>query len=446
MQDSKDAIKCEKLMRGAQEITACANNKVALPKFPHLPWRNGVKGRKLEQAMAKPISPTQDRFMSHSAETWYVRFPDGRVIRAANTIVLRRHLDAGRIPVTSSVRRSNEEEWTKLEWTAEFADLIAKSGQNNGVKKTALHKRKKKKRAVVATGKPTRAGARLDPRRFKVVGSRAILREMLAALDSTLLPRKLSAMVYAGFALGVVAALSWLSWPDLGAFQIVIPWILGFAGVVVVAGLSSVLTQMTFLELSELRPARLREGVMGATGRTVRLLLTLLLGLGIVVLLFAGLRWATVWLMSSNEAAGPLAHEAVANALTVVRLVLEFALWPLFVAAFLLSPILIVEECSINRAVRIWWTMIRQHFRALLAYEIIAMAVAAALALPFAVPLLLSNALVVDDRLALAAGVTRLALWGCLLALPAAYFIVANVFIYLNVRYESGSGRVAANS
>ena len=61
--------------------------------------------------------------MSEASDHWYVRFPDGRVVRAANTTVVRQQVTLGKIPPNSSVRRSPEDEWTALEWTREFADL-----------------------------------------------------------------------------------------------------------------------------------------------------------------------------------------------------------------------------------------------------------------------------------------------------------------------------------
>ncbi len=62
--------------------------------------------------------------MSEVSDAWFVRFPDGRVVRAANTTVVRQQLTSGKIPRTSSVRRSPDEAWTALEWTREFADLL----------------------------------------------------------------------------------------------------------------------------------------------------------------------------------------------------------------------------------------------------------------------------------------------------------------------------------
>src|SRR5262249_22489798 len=160
-------------------------------------------------------------------------------------------------------------------------------------------------------------------------GSRGILREMLAALDSTLLPKKLAAAGYAGLGFGALAALSRVPWPDLGAFQVVIPWALGLAALLVFAFLSGVLARMTFIELPELRRARKREGVQGAAGRTVRLLGALAFGVGGVVLVLALLRWATAWLVAPVDWPWPLARAIAADVLTVLSLVLEFVLGPL---------------------------------------------------------------------------------------------------------------------
>jgi len=389
--------------------------------------------------MPSPNPPPRDRFLGPSGDVWYVRFPDGRVLRAANTGALRKQLHSGRIPSTSTVRRSPDQEWVTLEWTEELADLVKKPAAGNGAGKPAARKR----RRVVQTGKPISASGRLDPRRLNLVGSRGILREMLAALDGTLLPKKLAAAGYAGLAFGALAALSRVPWPDLGAFQAVIPWVLGIVALFVFAFLSGVLTRMTFIELSELRPAQKREGVQGAAGRTVRLLGALAFGVGGVVVFLALLRWATAWLVAPVDWPWPLARAVTAEVLTVLNLVLEFVLGPLCGLALLLAPILVVEECSVFQALRTWRGLLRQHFRSVLAYEVIAAAVAAAITLPFALPLLLGGSFVPE---AAAASVTRAALWGFLLALPAAYLIVANVFIYLNVRYETVSEQAAAVS
>src|SRR3712207_1212650 len=62
--------------------------------------------------------------MSELATVPAGRLPDGRVLRVASTAALRRDVESGQVPVTSTVRRSPEEEWMPLEWTREFADLV----------------------------------------------------------------------------------------------------------------------------------------------------------------------------------------------------------------------------------------------------------------------------------------------------------------------------------
>jgi hypothetical protein len=61
--------------------------------------------------------------MSQASDHWFVRLPNGHVLRAANTTIVRQQVGLGKIPPESAVRRLPDEEWTALEWTREFADL-----------------------------------------------------------------------------------------------------------------------------------------------------------------------------------------------------------------------------------------------------------------------------------------------------------------------------------
>src|SRR5262249_50268436 len=93
--------------------------------------------------MPDPNPPTRGRLLRPSGDAWYVRFPAGRVARAANTNTLRKQLRSGRIPYTSTVRRSPEDEWVVLEWTEEFADLVKKHPAGNGASKPVTRKRRR---------------------------------------------------------------------------------------------------------------------------------------------------------------------------------------------------------------------------------------------------------------------------------------------------------------
>src|SRR5271167_887977 len=70
--------------------------------------------------------------MAISAVTWYVRFPDGRVVLAKSTQAVRYHIERGRIPANSRVRRSPEETWQNIDAAPEFADLLEQPAPADG--------------------------------------------------------------------------------------------------------------------------------------------------------------------------------------------------------------------------------------------------------------------------------------------------------------------------
>ena len=97
--------------------------------------------------------------MGEASEPWYVRFPNGRVIRARSTKSLRHHLKSGRIPADARVRRSPSEEWVALEWTAEFVDILPRiavprspaNGPAAAPVTTAVNKRQRPDAKVLAS-------------------------------------------------------------------------------------------------------------------------------------------------------------------------------------------------------------------------------------------------------------------------------------------------------
>src|SRR5262249_60664441 len=120
--------------------------------------------------------------MSQAVDTWYVRLPDGRVLRAASTEVVRRHIDSGRIPATSRVRRSPNEEWAAIDWTEEFADVVRHRAAEDAATDSTANATPVTARAIF---KPEIA-RRYDPRRIKTIGLRGLMEELIAALDNTL--------------------------------------------------------------------------------------------------------------------------------------------------------------------------------------------------------------------------------------------------------------------
>jgi hypothetical protein len=376
--------------------------------------------------------------VSVPSDTWYVRLPDGRVLRAASTSVVRQHLDAGRIPSDSRVRRSPHEEWIALDWTDEFADLLRQ------------HREARSERAGSSAPQPAPAkpvlrshvAARYDPARIQTVGLRALAEELIAALDNTLARSKLitaglfsvfSALVWAVF--GNINPPEKLPWSVLpGALALLFVFLGAIAANVI-------LTQMTYLELSRLRPAAWTEARVGLVGFARRLFVAFLLAGGSVVAAIVFLhRWN---LHDFAGAAGGYFHlppTFVAEILSIVSLLLEVVLWAVLPFTFLLGPVVVVEESSVLGSLAQWWWLVRSHLGRLFLYESTAVMGGIAM-LVFAFPLELVVWLHRGEwgNVQTATGIGLCLLTGLAAAPLIAYLAVAQVFIYLNVRYEPAS-------
>jgi hypothetical protein len=370
--------------------------------------------------------------MSTISDSWYVRFPDGRVLRADSTAAVRQYLGSGRIPAESSVRRSPDEEWVSLEWSEEFADVLKarrsqpESGRRSTTRSTSTH-------------------ARLDPDRLRTLGVQGGLKELLAALDCALAPRKVWIGLIAGLIGGLFAALGHLPpipWERLGGP--LVGWTAAVAGCVLVGCIAAVLlTQLTYVELSRLRPARWEEGRVGLGGSTFRLLFALLPVVGGAVGLLLLLQWLPGWLMNEDRASWGVAREVGATAAAVLAQLLAVAIWPLIGFSLLLAPLLVVEDCSVGSAWRQWRALLRPHGGRALLCEMLALTVALAFCLPLALPWLTLAAFDPgpSNTAHLAVAWTRHLLLGLAVGLLFVYLVVANVFIYLHLRYETSSGR-----
>jgi hypothetical protein len=358
---------------------------------------------------------------------WFVRLPDGTVLRAASTQALRQQLGAGRIPAASMVRRSPDEEWVTLAWTREFADLVEDQ-----------HRAGELGQPAGTAGEPAPVSSRLDPHRLRTVGVRGAVEELLAALDSTLVRTKLLVGSLAGLLLGCCLALHHLGLLDgtLGGW----PMARLAAGVLLGLGAATaaaILTRLTFVEVSRLRPARLREGLAGAGALTCRIILGQIIVVGSVVVVLLLLSRVPVWVPLEAESAPPLAA-LLGNGLAVVASQgLAVALWPLFGLSLLLGPILAVEGGSAWSALARWLALLRQNLGRAFCYEALALGVGIIVTLPFALPLAVLLGMAVDPHLLQAAQVTRDLLLGLALVPLFTYLIVVNVFIYLNIRYGS---------
>jgi hypothetical protein len=371
--------------------------------------------------------------MSQGSDFWYVRLPDGRVFRAATTNVLRQEVGAGRVPAGSMVRRTPEEEWVALEWTREFSDLLEHPARPAGGLEPAPEHGNKAPKTTLAD--------RLDPHRLHQVGVKGLLLELLAALDSTLKAPKLLTTAGAGLVIGILGTIIEMRVVDLGNLP---GNVLAFCATVLVVLCvpMALLTRLTYLELAQLRQARWREGLRGASPLVARLIVTL----GIVAASCWGLivlcRWIPFWLVPpSEEPSLAWLWQAAAGAALAAGMAFEVGLWAVLGVSPLLASLLVVEKCSVFSALRQWLALIGKHLARLFLFEALATATGLLLMVPFVVLLLPLRTMFVDPQLTLAFVCARNLLGGLAGALLVAYLIVANVFIYLHLRYHSASRR-----
>jgi hypothetical protein len=383
--------------------------------------------------------------MKEHYDPWYVRLPDGRTIKAKSTASVRHHIEAGHIPLNSMVRRDSSEEWVNLVWAAEFADLGARAGAHPPSPSSSG-----------ATPVP-RSGvaARLDPMRLQTVGVRGLIDELIAALDSALTRSKMlpafaaAVLIYLGFfAARVVHHL---------VLKDDAPWLPLVAGtafaVLVLSILNAVLSKLTHLELSTMRPAQLKEALASFSGYAIPALIANVFVAGVALGLLFLLQRVPIWAdrALADAGMGESTRDLLFTPIYVVVLLLSILFWLIVGLCWLLTPAIVVEESSWLAGIREWRQLLREQFGRIVVYEGLTILLGIAISLP----------LILAVSFALYGGPSLIPAWpisaaaepnwirgaglaaihgltaGPLLALLA----VANVFIYLNLRYEQTSAK-----
>ena len=385
------------------------------------------------------------------ADFWYVRFPDGRVLRAASTVVLRQELSAGHVPVGSTVRRAPNDEWVALEWTQEFSDLIEELAARPPTSATPSRSRAADSPPAPAPRRSTHAssasvpsvGSRLDPSRLHLVGVRGHLDELLAALDSALAPKKMLLGVVAGLLLGVLLLLERAAWFERDGRRLATAWTLLAVGMVVFDAVSGLLTRLTFIELARLRPARWREALNGLGRLTVWVVASQAIVRGSVWGLIVLLRWLPFWLGPGPEEPWSKSQQILAGSVLALGMVGEALLWSVFFFWWLMPPLLVVEDCTVWTGLRQWLTLLHRHLGQVFLYQTMAVGLGVLVTAPFLLliaPLFLPTFYPPEALQDVAEG-TRFLLLGLACAPLLTYWITSNVFIYLNLRYGTNSQR-----
>lgn len=354
------------------------------------------------------------------SDQWFVRLPDGRVVVARSTQSVRFHLQSGRIPPGSRLRRGPSEPWSAPEILPEFGEAAAP--------------------VVPIPEKPPRSR---NGGEMKTTGVRGLMEELFGALDAALARFKVAMAGLAGLVAGMGTTATILS-----AGALPFPWNLGmgiglgstFVGMLCLVG--ALLTRVTFIELSRLRPPRPREIMGGLLRDAVRWTVTVLLVGGTVGAILWSLDRLPAWLAQNGSPA------FLDPPLWVCRLLLEVLCWPVLALIFLAGPVLVVEECGILKGLVQWWSLLRLHLSKVLIYQALAFALAAVISLPFLTPVFLAglrNAAAGPGQEVVRA-LTLAGLGGLALAPSLAFIFTANVYVYLNLKYEfSISGRRGVN-
>ena len=389
---------------------------------------------------AIPPNLSLSRSMIAADDSWYVRFPDGRVIRAANTTVVRQNIQQRNIPFGCMVRRAGDDPWRALERTREFADLIEAVNQNQ---EDAAHPddppRHKERQEPVAPF--TSLASRLDPQRLRTADVRPVLQDVLAALDTALTRRKLiAAAVVTGLCGAILATAQLVAALVSGSAEYVWP-ITGLLVVLITSAGLGLLAKLTYIELQRMRPALWREGLTGLGALTVRLALAWAV-VGVVVIgVPASFLWLSRWLSTLTASPWDVLGPGLAHVAAVVTVLSVTCLLPLAIAAFLFAPILVFDECPALSALRMWLGLLRQHRSRIILNEAAAVSVAMLLSLPFCLLVVAADLFRLEERLLLAGSCTRTVLLCLAMTLPVAFLAVANVFLFVNLRYDAPKRR-----
>ena len=358
--------------------------------------------------------------MSEESDHWFIRFPNGKMARAVGAAMLRKQITDGRVPADAELRRKSEERWRRVTDHPEFADL----SDANGAWEELPVKAEAKAALTVAS--------RVDPAQLRQPGVRVLLDELLAALDSTLVIRKMLLACVMALPLWVLfVAASQVSWlpPDLAPWQ---PAAAAGLTVLVLLLLQAMVARMTFTELSRMRPARIRDSYPGLFGLWIKAVLVQGVAIGLACIVAWDLRLLPAWTMSLG--AGTLWAPGVAWAAMCAGTLLQTAMWP---ALLLLAPFMaacVTEEGSLGQALSQWRRVVAANLWKVFIAQWLILALAALVALPVAwllAPCLLEG---MSPPGMLVARSLLAALGACL---ATAYLSAANVFLYLHLRYET---------
>jgi hypothetical protein len=178
-------------------------------------------------------------------------------------------------------------------------------------------------------------------------------------------------------------------------------------------------------------PSTFRDGFQGFVPSLIQV--------GLCFAILGGLGYAAIWglglAIKELGTTALLASLIYTAALPVLMVLFLFGM-----VMFLLAPIVIVESCSFVEAFREWRALLREHRMRVALYSGFAFVLGVIATVPLMLPYQLAlhelNAVGLKGGETLIIGVITGAMKGIAIGPCIAFLAVANVFIYLNLRYE----------
>ncbi len=369
--------------------------------------------------------------MKDHYDPWYVRLPDGRVIKAKSTPSIRHHIDIGHIPKSSMVRREKNEEWTSLSWMAEFADMF-EDGEKSPVR----------------TAKDSRDSASRpngddpdDAMELETVGTRGLIEELSTAVDSAIHRDKL---IVGSFICALAMATTTL--PVFLASTVGNAILLEYlpkAAMLLILSLGITwISRQTHWEMSRMRTVPMSEARRGSLAPWLQLIFASTIVLGAVGGGFYLANAIPIWLgIASDSNPGAVMYLGL--------LAFKFLLFQLLILTLLLGPIGPVEDYSFIESLRVWARLCAEHAGRILLFESLALVSGFLVALP-AVLSFFGAGTMVGKSVSIYAGpamsnpiatVGWAFMYGVVIGPVFVFITVANVILYLKLRYEFSSSR-----
>lgn len=317
--------------------------------------------------------------MSEFRDPWFVRLPDGRVIKAKSTASLRHHLESGNVPKNARVRREKTEEWQELMWVREFADLFG------GISKPSEDASEQLPPQLDPTFQN-----KLETHRLQSVGIRGMIDEILTSLESAWSkPKIIIATIGAIFLFIGHFLIEWIGFSILKELEwdrltwtiplLTVAWM-----VLVVSMVFAFLAKLTFHELSTLKHASLSDAFRGGLYLKIQVLLASLIGVGIPLVLIVLLGKVPNWVaqLLTDMGASPKNASYIVTPAVVLAKLIMIPMWLLVGMAWILPAAVVVEEGAFAPGLSEWRKVVFHQLDVLLASTGFAILLALAVSIP----------------------------------------------------------------